>query len=210
MSSARSARLVVLASGGGRTLENLQLCIQRRELAAEIVVVIVSRADLQARERAQNLGLSTMVIGPQSHPDRALREKLLLATIHEARPDFVILAGWLQLLPIPPELEGKVLNIHPALLPAYGGKGFYGHHVHEAVIRDGASVSGCTVHFATSAYDQGPVVLQTAVPVLANDSPEALADRVFAAECESYPQAIRHLLVEDAWWEDGQVYWRDS
>lgn len=210
MTGGKPARLVVLASGGGRTLENLQQCIQRGELHAEIVVVVVSRADLQARARAQSLGLATIVIGPQSHPDRELREKLLLATIHEARPDLVILAGWLQLLPIPADLEGRVLNIHPALLPAYGGKGFYGHHVHEAVIQDGARVSGCTVHFATSAYDQGPVLLQTAVPVLAEDSADDLAARVFAAECQSYPQAIRHLLAEDAWWEDGAVYWRES
>jgi len=208
--STAPARLVVLASGGGRTLVNLQQGIDAGTLPARIVLVIVSRTDLKARRRAQELGLATLVIGPESHPDRAMREKLLLASIHEARPELVILAGWLQLLPIPPELEGKVLNIHPALLPAYGGHGCYGHKVHQSVIADGAELSGCTVHFATSAYDQGPVVLQTAVPVLPADTADELAARVFAAECLSYPQAIRLLLEEQAWWHEGEVSWRDG
>ncbi|MGB0684729.1 MAG: phosphoribosylglycinamide formyltransferase [Planctomycetota bacterium] len=202
------ARLVVLASGGGRTLVNLQRAIEDGRLHAEIVVVIVSRADLKARERAQELGLATLVLGPQSHPDRAQRERLTIGAILEARPDLVVLAGWLQLLPIPAELEGKVLNIHPALLPAYGGKGYYGSRVHEAVVADGVPVSGCTVHFATSAYDEGPVLMQTAVPVLAEDDADALASRVFAAECATYPRALQHLIDGDAWWEDGVVHWR--
>ena len=202
------ARLVVLASGGGRTLENLQRRIADGRLAAEIVLVVVSRGDIGAAERARRLGLVTLVLGPRSHPDREQRERLLLAAIHEARPDLVVLAGWLQLLPIPPELEGKVLNIHPALLPAYGGKGCYGHHVHDAVVRDRVPLSGCTVHFASAEYDRGPVVLQTAVPLRGDEDADAVAAKVFAAETEAYPEAIAMLLDGRAVWQDGEVEFR--
>ena len=109
----------------------------------------------------------------------------------------VCLAGWLHLLPIPADFRRRVLNIHPSLLPAFGGKGMYGRHVHEAVLAAGAPVSGCTVHFADDEYDTGPVLVQRSVPVLAGDTPETLAARVFAAECEAYPEAIRVLGSED-------------
>ncbi|MCI0703467.1 MAG: phosphoribosylglycinamide formyltransferase, partial [Planctomycetia bacterium] len=110
-------------------------------------------------------------------------------------PDLVCFAGWLHLLPIAPDFHHKVLNIHPALLPAFGGKGMYGHHVHEAVLNYGAKVSGCTVHFADDTYDTGPILVQRAVPVKEEDTPDTLAARVFAAECEAYPEAIR-LIAE--------------
>jgi phosphoribosylglycinamide formyltransferase-1 len=106
-------------------------------------------------------------------------------------PDAVCLAGWLHLVRIPPDFRHRVLNIHPALLPAFGGKGMYGRHVHEAVLASGAKVSGCTVHFADDTYDTGPILVQKAVPVLDDDTPETLASRVFAAECDAYPEAIR-------------------
>ena len=106
-------------------------------------------------------------------------------------PDLVCFAGWLHLLPIPADFRHKVLNIHPALLPAFGGKGMYGHHVHEAVLAYGAKVSGCTVHFADDTYDTGPILVQKCVPVKERDDPDTLAARVFAAECEAYPEAIR-------------------
>ena len=101
------------------------------------------------------------------------------------------MAGFLQLLRIPEDFAGRVMNIHPALLPAFGGQGMYGRHVHEAVLEYGAKLTGCTVHFADNEYDHGPVVLQRAVEVRDDDTPETLADRVFAAECEAYPDAIR-------------------
>ncbi len=204
------ARLVVLASGGGRTLENLQTRILNGQLAAEITLVVVSRSDLGAAQRARRLQLPMLVIGPRNYPDGARRNDLLIGAILEARPDWVILAGWLQLLPIPPELEGRVLNIHPALLPAYGGKGFWGHHVHQAVIADAVPVTGCTVHFATSEYDQGPVVLQTAVQVCAGDTAESVAAKVFAAEVEAYPEALQLLMAGSLVWQQNQVYWGSS
>ena len=105
-------------------------------------------------------------------------------------PDLVCFAGWLHLLPIPTDFQRKVLNIHPALLPAFGGKGMYGQRVHDAVLASGAKVSGCTVHFADDSYDTGPILIQKCVPVKDGDDADALAARVFEAECEAYAEAI--------------------
>ena len=105
--------------------------------------------------------------------------------------DLVVLAGFLSLYQPPPELAERVMNIHPALLPSFGGQGFYGDRVHRAVLASGVKVSGCTVHFADADYDRGPIILQTAVPVLEDDTVPSLAARVFAAECEAYPRAIQ-------------------
>jgi len=101
------------------------------------------------------------------------------------------MAGFLQLLTIPEDFQLRVMNIHPSLIPAFCGKGFYGHHVHEAVLEAGVKITGCTVHFADNQYDHGPIILQRAVPVLDDDTPESLAQRVFEAEKEAYPEAIR-------------------
>jgi len=109
--------------------------------------------------------------------------------------DLVLLAGFVHLYLFPPKWAGRVLNIHPALLPRFGGKGFYGRRVHEAVLRSGARESGCTVHFADERYDHGPIILQKKVPVLPGDTPESLAERVFQAECEAYPEAIRRVAA---------------
>lgn len=201
------ARLVVLASGGGRTLENLQQAIDAGQLEASIVQVILSKPGLGAQQRAEKLGLPVTIIGKSSHPDRDSRNAALLEALDASRPDLVIMAGWLQLLPIPQRYEGKVLNIHPSLLPAYGGRGFYGHHVHEAVARDRQPISGCTVHFATEAYDEGPIVLQEAVCLEPGADPETIAATVFAAESRAYPVAIAAVLAGRARWQDGQVSW---
>ncbi|MAW59656.1 MAG: phosphoribosylglycinamide formyltransferase [Planctomycetes bacterium] len=204
------ARLVVLASGGGRTLENLQEQILAGRLDAEIVLVVLSKSGLGAEQRATRLGLPVVIIGKESHPDRSERDQALLAALDAAAPDLVLMAGWLQLLPIPERYEGKVLNIHPSLLPAYGGRGFYGHHVHEAVARDRQPISGCTVHFATEAYDEGPIVLQEAVLLPADAEPDAIAALVFAAECRAYPDAVRAILAGEARWVAGQVCWSET
>lgn len=201
------ARIAVLASGGGRTLENLYREIAGGRLRGEIVQVIVSREDIGAQERAARLGLPCRVIGKQTHAHPVDREAAMLACLDQAEPDLIVMAGWLQLLAIPERYEGRVLNIHPSLLPAYGGKGFYGEHVHRAVARDQRRVSGCTVHFATEAYDEGPVVLQEAVLLPEQAEPEAIADAVFEAECRAYPAAIRAVLAGRARWESGKVSW---
>jgi folate-dependent phosphoribosylglycinamide formyltransferase PurN len=115
----------------------------------------------------------------------------------------VCLAGFLQLLPVPEDFAGRVMNIHPALIPAFCGQGFYGHHVHEAALAYGVKVSGCTVHFADNVFDHGPIILQRAVPVLDGDTAETLAARVFDQECEAYPEAIR-LFAEGRLHIDGR------
>lgn len=202
-----SARLVVLASGGGRTLENLQQQIDCGRLNAEIVHVILSGPGLGAQQRAERLGLPVTIIGKSTHAERDARDAALIDALDAAQPDLVVMAGWLQLLPIPARYEGKVLNIHPALLPAYGGRGFYGHHVHEAVARDQQPLSGCTVHFATEAYDEGPVVLQEAVMLKSGVQADAIATAVFAAECRAYPAAIQAIISGAATWQNGNVRW---
>jgi len=203
----QTARLVVLASGGGRSLENLQKEILAGRLRAEIVQVIVSKAGIGAQERAARLGLPCRVIGKQSHLRSADRDEALLTCFDQAKPTLILMAGWLQLLPIPERYEGRVLNIHPSLLPAYGGRGYYGEHVHAAVARDARRISGCTIHFASQAYDEGPVLLQEAVLLAEGAEPEAIATAVFEAECRAYPAAVRAVLSGHARWQQGRVRW---
>ncbi|HEY2786421.1 MAG TPA: phosphoribosylglycinamide formyltransferase [Fimbriiglobus sp.] len=180
----------VLISGGGTTLQNFIDRIASGTMDARICGVISSKGDAHGVERAKRAGLP-VAIEPRG-PGFADR---VWAAVRGFHPDLVCFAGWLHLLPIPADFRRKVLNIHPALLPKYGGKGMYGRHVHEAVIAAGDTESGCTVHFADDSYDTGPIVLQKKVPVLPHDTPESLAARVFAAECEAYPEAIRLLSV---------------
>jgi phosphoribosylglycinamide formyltransferase-1 len=115
----------------------------------------------------------------------------IFSLLREAKVDLAILAGFLCLLRVPPDFTNRVMNIHPALIPSFCGKGLYGMKVHEAVLARGSKVSGCTVHFADNLYDHGPIIVQKSVPVLENDTPQTLAARVFQAECQAYPEAIR-------------------
>ena len=184
-----SPRLVVLLSGSGRTLQNLIDRIADGQLDASIGGVISNTPNAYGIERAKIAGVPTRIV---------TREKVsgtysdaVWDAIRQYKPDFVIMAGWLHLLRIPKDFQLRVLNMHPSLLPAFGGKGMYGHHVHEAVINYGAKISGCTVHFADDTYDTGPILVQHAVPVMPEDTPDTLAARVFAAECAAYPEAIR-------------------
>lgn len=186
-------RLAVFLSGTGRTLENFFAEIDAGRLPAEVVAVVGSRADAFGLERARKRGVRAVVVPARDHPGAASLGRAAFAAIEPHRPDLVALAGWNHLIEIPPRYERRVLNIHPALLPAFGGKGFYGMRVHRAVIASGAQESGCTVHFADNVYDHGPAILRKRVPVLPGDTPEALAHRVFEAECEAYPEAIRML-----------------
>ncbi len=179
-------RLVCLVSGGGTTLQNLLDRAADGSLPARVVGVVSSRADAFGVERARRAGIP---VGVEARgPGFAER---VWHAVRGLAPDVVCLAGWLHLLPIPADFRHRVLNIHPSLLPAFGGKGMYGRHVHEAVLAYGAKVSGCTVHFADDSYDTGPILVQKCVPVLDADDADALAARVFAAECEAYPEAIR-------------------
>jgi phosphoribosylglycinamide formyltransferase-1 len=184
-------RLAVLLSGSGTTLQNLIDRIADGRLAAQIVQVVTSKPSAFGVERARRAGLPVDVVERRSFPDVAAFSAAIFDRCRSADAELVCLAGFLQLLRIPDDFTHRVLNIHAALLPAFGGKGMYGHHVHEAVLASGAKVSGCTVHFADNEYDHGPIVLQRAVEVRDDDTPDTLAARVFAAECEAYPDAIQ-------------------
>lgn len=188
--SIKPIRLAVLISGGGRSLLNLQRRIQEGRLDARISVVVSSRVGAPGVERARAAGLRVVV---------AERAQLTPLQFQEAitKPvqgvDLVVMAGFLSMWHVPPEFAGRVINIHPALLPDFGGPGMYGNKVHEAVLRSGRKESGCTVHYCDNRYDNGPIILQKRVPVVATDTPETLAARVFEQECEALPEAIQMI-----------------
>lgn len=184
-------RIAVLLSGTGRSLENLQQEITAGRLHADIAVVVSSKPEAYGLERAKAHGLDAVAVPRREHADLEAFNAAINAVLAPYDVDLVVLAGFLSLYQPLPALAGRVMNIHPALLPAFGGKGFYGDRVHQAVLDSGVKVSGCTVHFADSQYDHGPIILQTAVPVLDDDTVSTLAARVFAAECEAYPRAIQ-------------------
>jgi formyltetrahydrofolate-dependent phosphoribosylglycinamide formyltransferase len=198
----RRLNLAILLSGNGRSLENLQRAIAEGRLSARIAVVISSKAEAYGLERARQHGLDAVVVPRQAYQEVEAFNAAINAVLARYTIDLVVLAGFLSLYQPPPALAGKVMNIHPALLPAFGGKGLYGERVHRAVLAAGVKISGCTVHFADEQYDHGPIILQHAVPVLDDDTVASLAARVFAAECALYPQAIQlfaegRLHVED-------------
>jgi formyltetrahydrofolate-dependent phosphoribosylglycinamide formyltransferase len=184
-------RLAVLVSGNGTTLQNLLDRCRDGRLAAQVVQVISSHADVFALERARQSGIPSAVVNRKEAGSAAEFSRRIFNLCREARADLVCMAGFLQLLPIPDDFLGRVMNIHPALIPAFCGKGFYGQCVHEAVLAAGVKVTGCTVHFADNQYDHGPIILQRPVSVLDDDTPDTLAARVFKEECEAYPEAIR-------------------
>lgn len=191
-------RLAVLLSGSGRTLQNLIDRIGDGTLPARIEVVLSSDPEAYGLERARRHGLPAVVVDRRTHPDARSFSGAVTRALAPYTFDLVILAGFLHLYLFPREWERRVLNIHPGLLPQFGGKGFYGHRVHEAVLRSGARESGCTVHFADHRYDQGPIILQRRVPVRPGDTPETLAERVFAEECLAYPEAILRVARGEA------------
>ena len=188
------ARLAVLASGGGRSLENLAEVIARGELAAELAVLVCDRAGIGALERAARLGLEALVLPYSDLGGAAGFGARCFAELEARRIDLVVLAGFLRLLAVPPAWAGRVINIHPALLPAFGGKGFYGERVHAAVLAAGVPETGCTVHFVDEQYDHGAPILQRRVPVEPGDDVHTLAARVFEMEKRALPEAIRLVL----------------
>lgn len=189
--SSGAVRLAVLLSGGGTTLQNLLDCIANGTLPAEIAVVVSSRADAFGLQRAERAGIPTAVVARKQYADADRFNDALHAVLDQHRFDLIVMAGFLSPFQLRGRYPHRVLNIHPALIPAFSGKGFYGERVHRAVIDSGAKISGCTVHFADDEYDNGPIILQSVVPVLDDDTPESLAARVHQAENELYPQAIR-------------------
>jgi formyltetrahydrofolate-dependent phosphoribosylglycinamide formyltransferase len=193
-------RLGVLLSGGGRTLQNLIDRIAAGSLSARIEGVVSSHPGVAGLERARKAGIPSATVDFRAHADDASFSEAVSRALEAWPIDLVVMAGFVRRWLFPPRWHGRVLNIHPALLPRHGGKGMWGHRVHEAVLAAGDRESGCTVHLADHDYDRGPVILQKRVPVLPGDDADALAARVFEAECEAYPEAIRRVAAGAAAW----------
>jgi phosphoribosylglycinamide formyltransferase 1 len=174
-------KMAVLLSGGGRTLDNFHQRIETGSLRGQITVVISNQKSALGLEKARNYGY------PAFH---GADNDAINAILEDFEIDLVCLAGFLKLYAPPARLRRAVLNIHPSLIPAFSGAGFYGMKVHRAVKARGVKVSGCTVHFANAEYDEGPIIIQKCVALADEDTPEEIAARVFAAECEAYPEAI--------------------
>jgi len=187
----KAIKLAVLISGGGTTLQNFIDKIAAGELDASVEVVISSSKKAFGLERARKAGIATYVRRPKDYVTFAEFADVTWDVIRRFEADLVCLAGYLKLLPIAEDYVGRVMNIHPALIPSFCGDGYYGHAVHQAVLDYGAKVSGCTVHFVDGVFDNGPIILQRTVPVLDDDDADTLAARVFEQECLAYPEAIR-------------------
>ncbi len=173
--------MAVLLSGSGRTLDNFHKRIQEKTLHANVELVISNRKDALGLTKAKNYGY------PAFHASANDAINTILA---DYEIDIVVLAGFLKLYVPPPHLSKSVINIHPSLIPSFCGDGFYGSRVHKAVKKRGCTVSGCTVHFANEQYDEGPIILQKAVELAYDDTPDTIGDKVFAIECEAFPEAI--------------------
>jgi formyltetrahydrofolate-dependent phosphoribosylglycinamide formyltransferase len=195
-SGVMTIKLAVMVSGGGTTLQNFLDLIAAGKLDASIEVVISSNSTAFALERARKAGIDTHVVRRGDFETQEAFSDAVTAVIDRYHVDLILGAGYLQRYLFPPRYQGRMLNVHPGLLPQYGGQGMYGHHVHEAVLAAGAAESGCSVIITDHVYDHGPVVLERRVPVLPGDTPETLAARVFEAECEAYPEAVRIVAAQ--------------
>ena len=199
-------RIVVMCSGGGSNFQTLIDGCNEGTIDGRIVRMISSAKKAYSIERARANGIEALAIHKSDYPSAAALNRARHEAIMEAEPDLVVLAGFLGIVPLETvrALEGKILNIHPALIPSFCGKGMYGQHVHQAVLEYGAKVSGATVHFVNEEIDGGPVVFQKCVPVLEGDTAQILADRVLEVEHELLPKAVA-LFCEDRLKIDGRI-----
>lgn len=191
-------QLAILASGRGSNFEAILNNIKQGKLAASIQVVISNKSSAGALEIARQNGIPAVHISKSEFPEQEQFDIQLLSILNQYGANFIVLAGYLKMLSpfVVRKFKNRILNIHPALLPSFGGKGMYGIHVHEAVLEYGCKVSGVTVHLVDEAYDTGPPVLQRCVPVQDGDTPEILAARVLKVEHQIYTEALQ-LFVED-------------
>ena len=187
--------IAVLISGRGRTLRNILDKIDANELDVKINLVIGSK-NCYGLQFAEKKNIPTDVVESSQYSDIETFSEAVFAKCRRSMARYVVMAGYLSKLRIPHDFENRVLNIHPSLIPSFCGKGFYGRSVHEAALRQGVKVSGCTVHFVDNEYDHGPIILQKVVPVLEDDTTDTLSDRVlYDAEFKAYPEALQ-LLAE--------------
>ena len=188
-------RIAVLISGGGTTLQNLIDKVRVGSLPVQIAIVVSSSGNARGLQFAREAAIPAAIVEPKTFATQDAFSRAIFDRCRDAEVDLVVMAGFLKRVTIPDDFTNRVVNIHPGLIPAFCGHGFYGQRVHQAVLDYGAKLSGCTVHFADNQYDHGPVISQKAVPVLEDDTAETLARRVFQAECDAFPEAIR-LIAE--------------
>lgn len=186
-------RVAFLASGGGSNAEAILMAMRQPDYPAEAVLLFSNRPGAGALEKAARHGVPIEVRDHQAYPSREAFDAELLGLLRAHRPDYVCLAGYLRILgpALVRAYAGRILNIHPALLPKFGGPGMHGHHVHEAVLAAGEAESGATVHWVDEGVDSGAIILQRRVPVLPGDTAQTLAARVLVAEHQVYPEALR-------------------
>ncbi|MCA8939683.1 MAG: phosphoribosylglycinamide formyltransferase [Planctomycetes bacterium] len=201
---------VVLLSGSGTTFQNLYDLSRQGVLAANIKGVIASRPDAFGIQRARSAGIPARVVNRKDFLDAQAFSDQVVKMLRAIKPDLVVMAGWMCLLHLPEFYIGKTINIHPALLPKFGGQGMYGINVHKAVIQAGAKESGCTVHYVNNEYDDGPIILQRKVAVESDDTPETLQNRVQVIEREAYPEAINMIADGRVRFEEGQAVFADT
>lgn len=207
--SSMPLKVAVLISGSGRTLKNFIDLAAEGNLAVDIRVVISSSAKAGGLKFATEAGIPAKVIRRQDFPAGAAGDaafgEAVFRPCREAGVDYVVMAGFLKLALVPADFAGRVINIHPALIPAFCGAGMYGDYVHQAVIDAGVRVTGCTVHFVDNVYDHGPIIWQQPVPVYEDDTADTLAKRVFECEKEAYPHVLRQLAAGKIKLEGGRV-----
>ena len=189
----KKLRLAVFISGTGRTLKNLIEYIRADKLSAEIAVVLSSVTNVVGLQYAEEESIPIEIIERSHYGSLSEFSEANFGICRAAHVDYVVLAGYLRRLEIPGDFENRVLNIHPSLTPSFCGRGYYGNIVHSKALEYGVKISGCTVHFVDQEYDSGPIILQKAVDVYEGDTADALNDRVFAAECQAYPEAVELL-----------------
>ena len=191
MPASKTLNLAILISGSGTTLQNIIDKINDNFLNARIQVVVCNSPDAYGIKRAEQNNIPTAIVQHKGHNQTETFSNTIIKEIEKYPVDLIILAGFLHLFKIPDSYAGKVMNIHPGLIPSFCGKGYYGHHVHKAAIESGVRISGCTVHFVDNEYDRGPIIIQRTVHVDTDDTPDTLAQKVFKEECIAYPEAIR-------------------
>lgn len=200
----RRLPIAVLISGTGRTLKNINARVAAGRLDVDVRLVIASTPKATGVQFAADAGAPSHVLVRKDFGSDSAYSQAIFAACREAGAELVVLAGWLKLLVVPDDYRNRVVNIHPALVPSFCGKGYFGHHVHQAAIDYGVKLSGCTVHFVDNQYDHGPVILQKAVPVVHDDTADVLAARVFEAECEAFPEALQ-LIAEGRVTVEGRI-----
>jgi phosphoribosylglycinamide formyltransferase-1 len=188
--------IAVLASGGGTNLQALIDAADRDELGGRILAVMSNNSGAFALERARRASIPAYHISAKKYPEPANLARAFNEVLDRHAVNLVVLAGYMKLLPLEiiRRFRSRIINIHPALLPRYGGHGMYGINVHKAVLESGDCMSGATVHFVDEIYDHGPILIQRTVPVLPTDSPESLAARVLEVEHAILPEAVGMFL----------------